>query len=137
MDTGSVNWLAVLVAGVINLVVGAVWFSPSLFGKTWMKELGMKESDRMGGSEMGKTYGITFVGALVMAFVTALVVRAAGADTVAEGLVVGLWVWLGYAVTIPLNDVLFGKKSWNLYFLNVMYYLVVLAITGALLATWM
>lgn len=135
METIHINLVAALVAGVINMVIGALWYSPALFGKMWMKEMGMKPEDGMA-KNMGQAYGITFIGALIMAYVTALVLGYTGVGTMTEGLMMALWLWFGFAVTLPLNDVVFGKKSWNLYFVNVFYYLVVLAINGALLASW-
>ena len=38
MELGTINWLAVLVAGVSSFVVGGIWYSPGLFGKAWMKD---------------------------------------------------------------------------------------------------
>ena len=32
----TINWLAVLVAGISAFVVGGIWYSPALFGKAWM-----------------------------------------------------------------------------------------------------
>ena len=130
------NLVAALAAGVVSMVIGAIWYSPAVFGKIWMREIGMKETDAMAGSGMAQAYGITFVGALLMGYVTAVVVHFAGASTAMEGLEVGLLLWLGFAVTIPLNDVVFGKKTTTLYMLNAAYYLVVLGINGILLALW-
>jgi hypothetical protein len=137
MNAITLNLLAVLVAGVINMVVGAIWYAPSVFGKTWMKELGMKKEDgMMDKSKMTQGYIVTFIGALVMAYVAAMIVAWSGAGTIAEGMMVGFWIWLGFAITIPLNDVVFGKKTNTLYMLNIGYYIVVLLINGALLAVW-
>lgn len=136
MGTIELNWLAIVAAGVVNMVVGAVWYSPMLFGKIWMQEIGMKDGEKMGGSEMGKSYGITFLGALVMSVVVSAVIHYSGALTVTDGIMMGLWLWVGFALTLPLNDVVFGKKTWKLYFLNAMYYFVVLIINGAILASW-
>ena len=37
----DVNYLAVLVAAIINMVIGSIWYSPSMgFGKSWMKYSG-------------------------------------------------------------------------------------------------
>jgi len=136
MESVHINLAAALVAGIVNMVVGAIWYAPPVFGNMWMKELGYKKGDKMGADNMGMAYGVTFVGALVMAYVLAVVVGYAGASTAVEGLMVGLWLWLGFSVTIPLNDVVFGKKTWRLYILNAAYYLVVLGINGIILATW-
>lgn len=42
---GSVNYLAVLVAGGVAMVLGAFWYSPVLFGNIWMKLVGLNKSD--------------------------------------------------------------------------------------------
>lgn len=136
MGTVDLNWLAILVAGVVNMVVGAIWYSPGVFGTIWAKEIGMKPDAKMGGDEMGKAYGLTFIGALVMALVTSVIIHYSGAVTATDGIMIGLWLWLGFALVLPLNDVVFGKKTWKLYFLNAMYYVIILVINGALLANW-
>lgn len=32
---GDLNWLAVLVAALAYFAVGALWYAPPVFGKTW------------------------------------------------------------------------------------------------------
>ena len=41
---GEVNLLAVLVSGVAAMVIGALWYSPLLFGKLWMNGMGFTEA---------------------------------------------------------------------------------------------
>ncbi len=36
-----VNYLAVLVSSVVGMGIGALWYSPLLFGKLWMRWNGM------------------------------------------------------------------------------------------------
>ncbi len=45
----DVNLLAVLGAAVLNMVLGALWYSPMLFGSSWMKEMktNKKEMEEM------------------------------------------------------------------------------------------
>ncbi len=41
----EVNYISVLLAGVVAMVVGFLWYSPMVLGKPWMKERGFtKES---------------------------------------------------------------------------------------------
>ena len=42
---GSINWIAILVAGISAFVLGGVWYSPALFGKAWMTENKMTVAD--------------------------------------------------------------------------------------------
>ncbi len=60
MDMNSINWLAVLVAGVSAFVLGGVWYSPALFGKAWMKENKMTVEEVQKGNKAG-IFGWAFV----------------------------------------------------------------------------
>ncbi|HEY8594417.1 MAG TPA: DUF1761 domain-containing protein [Devosiaceae bacterium] len=40
--TANVNWLAVIVGAVLAFVLGAVWYSPMLFGKKWAEGVGVE-----------------------------------------------------------------------------------------------
>lgn len=133
MPEVDINWVAVIVAAGINMLVGAIWYSKSLFAKPWAKETGRKMED-MGNGTPG--YAIATVGALLQAYILAHFVSFAKADTFSEGFVTGLWLWLGFvAVTSAVHQV-FEQRSWKLWKINAGYFLVVLAINGGLLAIW-
>jgi hypothetical protein len=132
----EVNYLAVLLAGVANMVVGYLWYSPSLFGNQWMKLMGQK----MAGSkdDMGKMYGITFLGTLVMAYVLSHVMTLSqnffNYDATTTGLTTAFWMWLGFVVPVQMTDVLFAGKPWTLFYLNAGYRLVSLLAMALVLA---
>ena len=37
----DVNWLAVVVSAILSFMLGALWYSPMLFGNKWAKGVGM------------------------------------------------------------------------------------------------
>jgi len=128
------NWLAILVGALINMVVGALWYSPLLFSKQWMKLTGRKE---MGDKkEMPKMYGITFIGALLMSYVLMHFVQASGAMDALWGAKIGFWLWLGFTAATTISSYLFEGKSLKLYAINAGYYLVVALGVGALFGVW-
>src|SRR5260370_10712032 len=55
MHMHSLNWLAILVAAISTMVVGFLWYSPLLFAKPWMKEMGYDPNDKAKTEEMKKT----------------------------------------------------------------------------------
>jgi len=133
LSFSDLHWLAIIVAAVINMVVGAFWYSPALFGKTWAKALGKKVGD-MGDASKG--YTVSTVGALVQAFVLANLVRDIGLSTAGDGLWLGFAIWLGFMLFVMAGDTVFSGRSMAIGKINSGYYLVVLLINGALLAAW-
>ena len=133
MPSVDVHWLAVIVAAVVNMVVGSVWYSKGLFGKEWAKLTGRKLEDMSGG---GKGYGVAAVGALVQSWILAHFVIYAGSDTFWKGLMTGFWLWLGFVAVTMAVGIMFEGRSWMLWKVNAGYFLVVLLISGGLLAAW-
>lgn len=133
LSFSDLHWLAVVVASAIFMVIGSFWYSPMGFGKAWAKALGKKSGD-MGDANLG--YGVTTVGALVQSFVLANLVRDIGLTTASEGLMLGFAIWLGFMLFVMAGDTIFSGRSMVIGKINSGYYLVVLLINGALLATW-
>jgi hypothetical protein len=60
MENLYINHLAVWVCALANLVLGALWYSPLLFYKGWLKKSGLNE-DHMAKANPVKTYGLAFL----------------------------------------------------------------------------
>ncbi|HSX46551.1 MAG TPA: DUF1761 domain-containing protein [Patescibacteria group bacterium] len=134
MPSVDISIWAVVVAAVINMVVGAIWYMPSVFGKEWSKLVGRKLADMR--KNAGPGYAITTLGALVQAWILAHFVFYASARTALDGAVVGFWLWVAFvAITQGVNTVFAGSRK-KLWAINTGYFLVVLVINGALLAAW-
>ncbi len=133
----EINYLAVLVAGVINMVVGFLWYGP-LFGKIWLPLSGHTPESMEAAKQkpMTMSYVIATIGALVMAYVLAHVLATYNADTISLGFQGAFWLWLGFIATVMLGKVLWEGKSWKLWCLDSAYYLVVLLINSAVLVSW-
>src|SRR2546425_787367 len=74
MPMTHVNALAVLVAAVLTMVLGAVWYSPVLFAKQWMAAQGHTPEalEQMKRKGMIRAYAVSFLCYLVTAYVVAL-----------------------------------------------------------------
>jgi hypothetical protein len=68
-----VNFLAVLVAALIPMIIGFIWYNPKVLGTAWMKAADVS-MEKMKGANMGLVFGLTFVFsffvAMTMNFVT-------------------------------------------------------------------
>ena len=133
MPSVVINWLAIIVATVVNMVVGYIWYSPALFAKPWAKLTGRKMNEMGDGST---SYLITTVGAFVQNLILSLVVGWAGVTTAARGAYLGILLWIAFvAVTQGVNTIFAGSRK-KLWAINTGYFLVVLIINGAILAAW-
>ena len=133
------NYLAIFVVALGVYVLGALWYSPLLFGNQWMKLVGFSKKDMEKAKKdgkMGLRYGAMFLSVLVLTYVLAYFVGALGAVTFVSGLLVGFWAWLGFLATTMLGMVLWENKPFTLYLLNASHYLVILALAGGVLAIW-
>jgi hypothetical protein len=132
----SFNYLAILVATISTFLLGGVWYSPALFAKAWMKEIGITEeaaraADKSG---LGRIMGAAFVLELIMAFNLAAFIGPKG--SLAFGTFAGAtagfgWVALAFGVTY-----LFEQRSLRLFFINAGYHGVAFTIMGAILGAW-
>jgi hypothetical protein len=140
MHFHHLNWLAILVAAISTMVVGFLWYSPLLFAKPWMREMGYDPNDKARMEEMkksaGPAYGGSFVASLVSAFVLALFLHRFQNYTVHFGLIIGFHVWLGFVATVQFTGALFMKQSMKLFAINTGYQLVCYLVMGAILAVW-
>jgi hypothetical protein len=139
----TINYLAVLVLAVIFFIIGGLWYSPVMFANPWIKAMGFSDEKLKEMKEKGpgaKPFIISFIGGLVMAFITAYMVDFmkvvfgdSGMSNLAIGLTAGFWLWLGYIATYSLNAVSYEGKSWTFYFINTG---VGLMIMGGLNGVW-
>ncbi len=137
MPEFQVNYLAVLVAALATIFIGALWYSPLLFHKIWVKAHGYSEEKV---EQMRKTAGRAFIVSLfcyvVMAFVLAVLFSYAGVSTVLQGAFLGLLVWIGFLATLGLTAHMFSEKRLSTYLIDAGYQLVYCVTMGVILAAW-
>jgi hypothetical protein len=126
----AVNLLAVLVAGLVHVVLGLIWFMPKLFGNAW-EELTGKE---MKPAPQWIAAGI--LGHLAMALVLAVIVKLASATDVVGGISVGVLAWIGFVVPLEAGELVWEKIPFKLFLIRTGNQLVGLSVTGVILALW-
>jgi len=134
MQPVPIHAVPFLVAVVIKIVIGWVWYSPMVFLKQWQQLSGVTDEQMRGG--MGKAIATWIVGALVMTFVLAHAVYYAGANTAVLGAAVGFVNWLGFIFVVQLDGWAADKRPFKLVAINSGSQLVSLLIMGAILAAW-
>jgi len=135
MATTSMNWWAIIVAAVAYMALGAVWYSPALFGKAWMKGIGKTREQITAGFSP-----LSYVWALVLSFLAAYGIGRiyvwAQLMTVWDGIVVGLLAGICFvAATMGINDI-FEQRPRQLSVINVLYHVVGFIVIGIIVGAW-
>lgn len=131
----GLNYWAILSCAAVQAVMGMAWYSKVGFGPRWMTLLGKTDDDIKKGNPARAITG-SVLGALITAYVMALVVFATGASTPWEGLQVGFLIWLGFSAVPYFNNVLFEGQPILLFLINSGFNLAVFIAMSVLLTFW-
>lgn len=140
MHIHHLNLLAILVAAISTMVVGFLWYSPVLFAKPWMREMGYDLNDKAKMEEMkksaGPAYFVSFIASLVSAFILAMFFHLLQVQSLEFALLTASHVWLGFVATVQLTGAIFMKQSMKLFSINTGYQLVCYLLMGTILVLW-
>jgi len=134
----SVSLFPLLVLGVVNFILSWLWYSPLLFMKPWATALGTFGKTEMTEAEK-KAMPFLFLNGLAASFILSyglqVVVHSVGAASFLSGALVGLVVWVVFALTHSLNTLWEGRKPIVLVINNGLYLLTYVVFSG-LVAVW-
>jgi len=130
----GVNYLAVIVAAVVAIVIGFIWYAPQVFGTRWMAYLGTTQAQLGQPGPAGIVTGV--VASLVNAFVLAVLSLNLGGKTLTDGVMLGVIVWLGFMATLTAAEVAFTKRPWGLWVINNVHNVIVQGVMGAIVTVW-
>jgi hypothetical protein len=135
LELEGINYWAVIVAWLINMFVGALWYSPAGFAKQWVKHT---DVDIMKIPQEEATRILLFVAssALVQALTLAVILNSLQVTQAVNGLAVGLTVWLGFTAATTVGVTLYQRRGWRFLWLNASYFLLVMSVNSVILAIW-
>jgi hypothetical protein len=142
MPAIHVNYLAILVAVVAQMIIGFLWFGP-LFGKVWARENGKPADYRPTSGEMIRATLLQILAAFLIAFVLTHSLNVwrpsvwmAGPDAPnwVYGLNSAFFTWIGFFVPIMLSALAWGGRTWKLFLIDASGNFLILLASGMILA---
>lgn len=135
----ELNYMAIVGAGIISMVVGSIWYGP-LFGKKWMEICGVTNTDVEKRKQMQKEamplYGMQFALTLLQAYVLLNIITWTGGN----GIGVAFWMWLGFVMPTVAGGAMWNNNSknikWATFLIQSGYQLVIFLIFGYLFSVW-
>jgi hypothetical protein len=137
----SINFVAVIVSALVSFILGFLFHGP-VSGKLWMRLANIHPT---GNEKLRDMYGqmfwnfvVNIITAGVMAMIFSLVFTSSlmGPATWYRGVIMGVWLWLGFLVTSSSIEVIWMGRNWKLWLFEAGCSLVTMAAMGAILAAW-
>lgn len=134
----TINFWPVLVAAVVAFAIGALWYSPILFGKEWMTLTKMSDSDIASAKAKGmwKSYIVHFIATIVSFCVLAFIVASTAVASASDGAFLGFFAWLGFIAPIGISELLWERKPFKLILIDTLQVLLGLIVGGAIIGAW-
>ena len=108
------------------MALGFAWFSPILFGRAWMKLVGLTEEDTSSAAMPA------IIGSLIVTVVVlSIFIDFAQANDFLPGALIGFLVWLGFVATNSGPNYMFSRRPLRL--IEAGDHFVVLVVAGAIL----
>jgi hypothetical protein len=129
-----VNWLAVIVAGIVGFFPGALWYSPLMFLKPWARELGIDLARPQKALPMPVLLVSGAAASIVAAFVLAVLIGSA--PHLHAALHAALACAIGLVATSFAIQYLFERRSIAFWAINSGYHVVQFVLIGLVLSLW-
>ena len=126
------NLLAVLVAAIVQWVLGWIWYG-MLFKKPW-QELVPASGQHKGGA--GGVMALIFVANLILCYALVKIVVLTGWTTFPRGSLVGAVCGLGFVAPPMFAQHIAEKQPFKLFGINALYWLIAMYFAGGILAVW-
>lgn len=134
MEQFHINYLAVIVCAIVNLALGALWYSPAMFYNAWKKENNLTD-EQLKKINPAKVYGLTFLFALIISYNMAFFLGDAKTDA-AWGATAGFLSGFGFSGLIFSVIALFEMRSWKYILINCGYIVFYFTLIGFIISVW-
>ncbi len=129
----QLNWVAVLVAASVGVLINAVWYSDELFGKVWRKATHLKKKD-IQRPEVNVTLFIIFFLFFISSAATAILIDVLHINGAWNGLLIGLLAGFGFMLTNNGIHKLYEQKPFTLFVVTAVGDLLTMGAIGVILA---
>jgi len=135
LELENLNYLAIIVATLTNVILGSWWYSPAGLGKKWSKMTGV-DIMKSPKQETQRAIMAVFASAIVQAFILAVVIKSLGVTNALDGAIVGIALWAGFVAATSLGDALYSRRGWGFWWLNASFFLIIMVVNSLIIAVW-
>jgi hypothetical protein len=130
--------VGVLVAAIVSIVSGSIWFGPKTLYPVWMKARGIASGRLKENHQPAVLFGGTFVGVFAQTVTLAVIITSLQNGNpgfaITDGAGVGMALGVGIAAFASLSHRLFGGETFKVWIIETANDAINLTIAGALIA---
>lgn len=131
----GINWISLLLASIVPMVMGFIWYHKAVFGKAWMECVGMTEEDAAK-SNMPMIFGISLILSALLSFFFIHFNNGPGQegqfDSFGHGAFHGAFIGIVVVMPVFITNGLFEHRTWKHMFINLGYWIITMAIMGGI-----
>lgn len=131
-----VNWISIIIASLVPMIVGFVYYHEKVFGNAWMQSLGITK-DQAKKANMPVVFGVSLLMSFLLSWFILFNVDGMGQegryDSFKHGMAHGLILSLLVATPIMVTNGLFEMKKWKNMLINIGYWTITLVLMGGIL----
>ncbi len=133
----EINYLAVVIATVAAMLVGALWYAPRVFGTAWMRLTKVQPGDSgRAVRPMLVALVVTFLSAWVLAGAAYIAWQFYGGSFVTSSLATAAFLWVGFtAARFVMHDA-FERRPAVLTAINLGHELVAFLVMALIIGIW-
>ncbi len=122
-----------IIGGIAAFLLGFLWYT-TLFGKAWQAETGI--SDEEAQKDMARTHGLALLMMIIMSYAVNIIIgfHDVADQTFLHGAFHGALAGLFYVATSTAINYLYQRKSLKLYLIDASYQVLLLALSGGIMA---
>ncbi|NDW06190.1 DUF1761 domain-containing protein [Jiella pacifica] len=121
MSLTAVDYFAIVLATVVSMIVGTIWYTA--FARNWRRAARLEV---LGGGDRTSNIFLAALAELVMATIFALLLAHFQAVTLAGALLAAFYLWLGFVATTVVVNRRFQRFGWDLALIDAGHWLFVL-----------
>ncbi|MDE1875050.1 MAG: DUF1761 domain-containing protein [Patescibacteria group bacterium] len=135
----NISYWTVIVATVVVMAIGYVWYSPILFGGLWMKSKGfttesLKEKSKA--RSMAPVWGGMVLSTFIMAVVVAALFQSLIITSLGGMLLLAVCVWAAFSIHAAIGDYAFGGEPTAAFLIKIGHELVAIVALCLIIGIW-
>lgn len=129
------NYMLIVVASLAQFILGALWYSPIIFGKWWMEIMEVNNISKEKLQEMQKKMGPFYALQFLLTLFSTFALVNLTVFTPFSLYHLAFWIWIGFIVPTQIAGVIWGNTK-KRFWAKQIFVMTSYQIVGLMLAAW-